>query len=327
MLSRRVSGALCVVAAMVASACGSSGKVNLSPAASTGNGSQGNAPTSVVATTSAGGAATTTAAVDVTRLPVGDGKVVNQPTRGAIFGCRTTFGGGGASAKGPWFNDDGTWNATKKVTVDGAVKWPNANVTITLTGATRTISGNLLPDHVTGAFPIASTDDAYRYDRNPNTIKAQTLSVSLPATPMVAATASCVGGEVGYSIDGVAIFDGFDAGGRDAVAWEIQDECHGHPQISGVYHYHDLSSCVADAGAGHSALIGYARDGFGIYGYRGADGKELTNADLDECHGHTHTITWDGKDVAMYHYHATREFPYTVGCFRGASAARTPTGG
>ena len=55
--------------------------------------------------------------------------------------------------------------------------------------------------------------------------------------------------------------------------------------------------------------------------------RVLTNADLDECHGHTHTITWDGKAVVMYHYHATREFPYTVGCFRGASPARTPTGG
>ena len=263
----------------------------------------------------------------MTRLPVGDGKVVTQPARGAIFGCRTSFGGGGASAKGPWFNDDGTWNATKKVTVDGAVRWPNANVTITLTGTTRTITGNLLPDHATGVFPIATTDDAYRYDRNPNTIKAQTLNVILPAIPTVAATATCVGGEGGYATNGVPIFDGFDAGGRDAVAWEIQDDCHGHPQMNGVYHYHDLSSCVADAGASHSALIGYARDGFGIYGYRGADGKELTNADLDECHGHTHSITWDGKDVVMYHYHATREFPYTVGCFRGASAARTPTGG
>lgn len=143
----------------------------------------------------------------------------------------------------------------------------------------------------------------------------------------VAATATCVGGEVGYAVNGVPIFDGFDAGGRDAVAWEIQDECHGHPQMTGVYHYHDRSSCVADAGSTHSALIGYARDGFGIYGYRGIDGKELTNADLDECHGHSHTITWDGKEVGMYHYHATREFPYTVGCFRGALAARTPTGG
>ena len=40
--------------------------------------------------------------------------------------------------------------------------------------------------------------------------------------------------------------------------------------------------------------------------------------DLDECHGHTHEILWDGKRVVMYHYHATWDFPYTIGCLRGA---------
>ena len=34
---------------------------------------------------------------------------------GAIFGCRTTFGGGGASARGPWFNGDGTYDLTAKI--------------------------------------------------------------------------------------------------------------------------------------------------------------------------------------------------------------------
>ena len=312
---------MCALTIVVAGACGSNS--NATSTSSTVASTTSNA----ASPTSAATASASAASVDVKRLPVGDGKVAAQPTRGAIFACRTTFGGGGASAKGPWFNGDGTWDATKKVTVDGAVKWPNANVTITLSGPTRMISGNLLPDHATGTFPIAASDDAYLYDRNPNSIKAQTLTVALPATPAVAATATCIGGEVGYAKNGIPIFDGFDAGGRDAVAWEIQDDCHGHPQMSGVYHYHDLSSCIADAGSSHSALIGYSRDGFGIYGYRGENGKELTDADLDECHGHTHTITWDGKEVVMYHYHATREFPYTVGCFRGASPAKAPTGG
>ena len=64
-------------------------------------------------------------------------------------------------------------------------------------------------------------------------------------------------------------------------------------------------------------LLGYAADGFGIYGVRGVNGETLTNADLDECHGHTHAITWNGATVTLYHYHATYEFPYTLGCFRG----------
>jgi hypothetical protein len=64
--------------------------------------------------------------------------------------------------------------------------------------------------------------------------------------------------------------------------------------------------------------MGYILDGFGIYGHHGEGGRELTSADLDECHGHTHPIEWDGQMVTMYHYHATWDFPYTVGCMRGA---------
>ena len=28
-------------------------------------------------------------------------------------------------------------------------------------------------------------------------------------------------------------------------------------------------------------------------------------------------IDWDGRKVKMYHYVATADFPYTVGCLRG----------
>ena len=50
--------------------------------------------------------------------------------------------------------------------------------------------------------------------------------------------------------------------------------------------------------------------------------KGRSSADLDECHGHTHQITWDGQEMSMYHYHATWDFPYTVGCMRGRYSLR-----
>ena len=50
-----------------------------------------------------------------------------------------------------------------------------------------------------------------------------------------------------------------------------------------------------------------------------ADGA-VSNADLDECHGHTHAVTWRGKKTRSYHYHATAEYPYTLGCYRGTPA-------
>jgi hypothetical protein len=212
-----------------------------------------------------------------------------------------------------------TYNLTTKDNVHGSVAWPAHKVEITLQGDKRIISTNDLPDHLTGIFPVAQTDSAYRYDRNPNKIAQQQFRVELPANPTLAAQASCAPGAVGILLSGVSLFNALDAPGRDAVAHELQDACQGHPEKSGTYHYHSLSNCVPDqAGSdGHSALIGYALDGFGIFGRHGQDGKILSSADLDECHGHTHEITWDGKKVVMYHYHATWDFPYTIGCMRG----------
>lgn len=82
-----------------------------------------------------------------------------------------------------------------------------------------------------------------------------------------------------------------------------------------------LQDCVPDAGSPthNSSLLGYAADGFGIYG-PWYDGKVLTSADLDECHGTTSPVMWDGKLVTMYHYVSTYDFPYTLACYRGTAA-------
>jgi len=267
------------------------------------------------------------ASVDRTRLPIGDNSISRSPTVGSVWSCQTTFTGSGAFRDGPWITGDGTYDYTAKAVVDGHVSWPS-RFTIEKTGDTRTITGNGLPSHPTGAFPVARTDDAYQYDRNPNRISEQTVSLSLPATPGLAGQPSCAPGAVGVLLTGSLIFNALDAAGRDAVAHELQDACQGHPQPQGVYHYHNLTSCLDDGGDGHSPLMGYAFDGFGIYGHHGEGGAALTNADLDGCHGHTHAIEWDGRSLEMYHYHATAEFPYTVGCFRGQPATtQRPTGG
>jgi hypothetical protein len=260
--------------------------------------------------------------VDLTSLELGDGKYSTNPQVGYVYTCQTQFNGGGATGTGSWMNGDGTWDATKKAVVDGSVTWPHSFI-ITVEGDQRIFTGNDLPDHPTGNFPVSPSDDAYAVDRNPNSIREQTVSFSVPANPTPAAQPNCVGGEVGIMLSGVVIFNAFDAEGRDAVAHEVQDSCGGHPQMSGFYHYHSLSDCIEDTStSGHSSLVGYAFDGYGIYGYYGEDGGEVTNEDLDECHGHTHEIEWDGQMVEMYHYHATHEFPYTVGCFHGTPSVR-----
>ncbi len=264
--------------------------------------------------------------VDLTRLTLGNQKISTSPQRDHVWSCMAQFSGNGAQETAAWLNGDGTWDLTKKLIVDGAVEWPH-EFTITVEADTRVFQSNDLPDHPTGNYPISPNDDAYQVDRNPNSIKEQSVRLELSANPALAPQASCVGGEVGIMLSGVLIFNAFDANGRDAPANEAQDSCQGHPQNAGLYHYHSLSSCLEDTSAGHSALMGYAFDGFGIYGYYGEDGGELTNADLDECHGHTHMIEWDGQMVEMYHYHATHEFPYVVGCYRGTNSIHEPIGG
>lgn len=255
--------------------------------------------------------------LDAAALPLGDGKISSAPMRGTVYPCSTHFRGGGAQHSGDWLGST-TWDATRKIHVQGDVPWPDAKISIQAFSDARQIVGNGLPtNHSTGIFPVGASDPAYRIDRNPNPIKAQQISLNLPLSPEVAAEASCVPmGMIGITISGVAIFNALDDAGRDAVAHEVQDHCDGHPQKQGLYHYHGPSPCHA-AQTENNMLVGYALDGFGIYSSHDEDGRELTNADLDECHGRTSRILWDGRELTMYHYVLTREYPYTLGCFRG----------
>lgn len=106
-----------------------------------------------------------------------------------------------------------------------------------------------------------------------------------------------------------------------------------------------------------SGIVGYALDGFPIYGmyeHRGGDlqkpviklqssyekisgksqetyaflafkyeEKQDKELYMDECNGHTHMV--DGK--LQYHYHATEGFPYIIGCFKGTPQGIKSIGG
>lgn len=257
---------------------------------------------------------------DTSKLPLGDGLHSTSPKRGYVYSCQTQFPGNapGAFRDGPWIDADAkTWDKTAKIAVAGAVKRKASHSLKRSRGAER-ISGDGLPK-LSGTFPIASDDPAYQYDRNPNSIRSYTLKVKLPADPKRASSPTCVGGTIGVAANGIPIFSAFDAGGRDAPAHEIQDRCTGHPQMSGQYHYHSLSSCWKDPGPakGPSGLFGYALDGFGIYGPRDEHGRALGTADLDACHGRTSRVLWHGRYRRIYHYVATADFPYLVSCYRG----------
>jgi hypothetical protein len=257
--------------------------------------------------------------VDLTALPLGDGKVISSgPRRGYLLSCQTTFTGGGASVNGPWIHGT-TYDLTAKYLVDGAVGWPGSS-RISIGSAGVTITGNGLPTHPTGVFPISRFDDAYAVDRNPNSIAGYTLNKTLNGKPTKVGP-QCTQGTIGVAKNGIPIFNAIDAAGHDAVAHEVQDACGGHPQQAGVYHYHGLPPCISTGKKKkRSGVVGWALDGFPIFGPRGEGGDYLSNKELDICHGTKSEVRYNGKTRRMYHYVANYEFPYTVGCFQGVPA-------
>ena len=264
-----------------------------------------------------------TSTVDPTKLPIGDSKVTTTGAAvGGLWACRAgNPNAGGASADGPWLNvAAGTWDSTTKLAVLGTVTWPTAKYTEAVSGGTRVLTTNNVPvDGQTGTFPIATSDPSYQYDRNPGRIAERPTTVTLAEKPTINASPSCLSeGPIGILKNGVFVFSSLDGRGHDAVAHESQDKCDGHPAMS-TYHYHNVPSCVRNATTGSSTVVGWMNDGFPIVVERDAKGALPTNADLDECHGRTSDVLIDGKVVNTYHYSATLEFPYFVGCLRGTS--------
>src|SRR5262249_12076078 len=146
-----------------------------------------------------------------TTLTLGDGKYsTSGPKQGYIYVCHVASGGGGAEGTPTWINGS-TWTPSEKVAVSGSVSWPNATYSMSISSGMRLITSNGLPtDHTTGVFPIAQSDPAHQFDANPNSIKAQSNSFSLPVSPTFLSSPDCIFGQVGIMNDGVPIFDGFD---------------------------------------------------------------------------------------------------------------------
>jgi YHYH protein len=267
---------------------------------------------------------TSAGAIRLRAIPLGDGYVSTSPRVGYVDSCITHFSGGvGAQAVGPWIDTTTkTWDYSTKIAVNGAISWPSGAYKLAVVGSRRVIRFNDLPvGHTSGVFPIASTDPAYKYDHNPNRLQAQSFDWRLPLNPKTARKPGCTpGGPIGVLKDGVVLFNALDGEGRDAAAHEVLDLCAAHPDGDDIYHHHDIPPCILDKTPnGRSTLVGYALDGYGIYVQKNAHGQLPTNVQLDACHGTTSRVLWNGRMTRVYHYVATLEYPYTVGCFHGTA--------
>lgn len=160
-----------------------------------------------------------------------------------------------------------------------AIELPEPEVSITIEDGMRVIRSNGLPDHETGAFPNSG---------NPNAIRPQSHEYKVPLLPRLADEPTIARPEFGIAINGV-IFDAgtgefWSAEGRvfgggsewnyDAMGGGVPfgiDENNAHVQPTGKYHYHGLPTGLienlsGDAGPEQMILLGWAFDGFPIYG-------------------------------------------------------------
>lgn len=252
--------------------------------------------------------------------------------------------------------DDGFWSTLEAALFSNEAE-AAATVAITAGGKTRTITANGIPDHGTGRFPNSG---------NPNSISAQSYTFTVPAEPKKAGRTTQVERfPFGIAVNGV-LFDPATAEfwnndrnwNYEALSGKVDlglDGNNAHVQPNGAYHYHGIPEGLLTRLGAQSApvLIGYAADGFPIYGpygysdpedagsgtmelrsgyvlksgersggpggsYDGTFTADYTFAgggDLDECNGRT-GVTPEYPE-GIYHYVITDSFPYVPRCLKG----------
>ena len=136
------------------------------------------------------------------------------------------------------------------------------------------------------------------------------LKPKLAEKPVSAKTA-LFRGAIALAVNGVPIFNALNNRGVDTLLAGELDEYGGHCGRGDDYHYH-IAPVHLDKVAGKGNPIAYALDGFPIYGYTDAEGKEPK--DLDEFNGR---MEKDG-----YRYYSTKKFPYINGGMRGEVTVR-----
>jgi hypothetical protein len=211
------------------------------------------------------------------------------------------------------------------------------NVTIRFDRTSMILHTHGIPNHPTGRFPEAG----FGPGSNPNHIREQDETYYFPLDPQVnprhtalpasgASNGALNMGPIGVAVNGIVFFNPYDAGRMDAT--NIMDRCCGHPNQDGQYHYHKYPICInspwSDEGAAHSPLIGFAFDGFPIYGpYESAD--VMAKDETSPSALNAFNIHYDPE--RGWHYHVTPgKFPYVIGGYWGIvdnRDIRPPRGG
>lgn len=208
----------------------------------------------------------------------------------------------------------------------------SCRVTLTKSGSNVVITTDGQPDYKSPYFDTSNAcyEAGFPTGRaaNPNTLAAQSMSVTVPysATPGAGATGTAMNmGVVGIAVNGVAIFSNEAAPGDD-IYNEVAtfDKCEGHPAGT-KYHYHIEPTTATN---GDDNFVGVMRDGFPIYGRYDSGAVTPT---LDKASGGAHQgTTVDSPSTAVYHYHVNLQtagsdsaYFITSGYYLGSTGACT----
>ena len=237
----------------------------------------------------------------------------------------------------------------------------NGSVEITVSGSGNsgkcTITSNGIPNHDFNNGGLAF----------PNNVSSQSYQYEIPLTPTFAAnnTELLIGTDNGIMLNGAKIdmlaaacygVGNEKTGCGNGYDWRFDplhadngfrlDNHNAHTQPNGSYHYHGNPNALFADSEVESPLIGFAADGFPIFGSWFNDGSSIKKAessyqlkpgnrptangapggvydgtfrddyeyvsglgDLDECNG----MTLNG----VYGYYVTERFPYLMGCLKG----------
>lgn len=155
-------------------------------------------------------------------------------------------------------------------------------------------------------------------------VPADSYAAQVPLNPVLGDTPKTRDAALGVAVNGVPIYD-YTGGGEmtledlkhhqeqhDTLETKQLDECGGHAGRGDDYHYHVKPKCMIAqmANAGDDAIIGWAHDGYPIYGDNNPDGTTIAPGTLGVCNGQP-------DPLFGYRYHTSQDAPYIVQCLMG----------
>ena len=159
-------------------------------------------------------------------------------------------------------------------------------------------------------------------------VPAVDYTAPIPLEPVLGTDPQTRDAALGVAVNGVPIYDSTGGGEmsqadlqhyqeqHDTLQTQQLDICGGHAGKGNDYHYHVKPVCMMEhmLNADNNPIIGWAYDGFPIYGDDNPDGTAIAEGALDICNGQADT-------EFGYRYQTSTKPPYIIQCLMGEVAS------